>query len=48
MGKHGADCSGLGHGELAGTCECGNEPLGLEYLTACYILRKDCSLELVS
>jgi hypothetical protein len=28
MGRHGLDCSGLGQGQVAGCCECGNEPLG--------------------
>jgi hypothetical protein len=26
MEKHGLDSSGLGYGEVAGSCECGNEP----------------------
>jgi len=27
-GRHGLDCSGLGLGQMACTCECGNEPSG--------------------
>ena len=27
-GGHGLDRSGLGKGQVAGTCECGNEPSG--------------------
>ena len=26
MGRHGLDLSGSGLGEVASTCECGNEP----------------------
>jgi len=26
MGKHGLDWSGSGQGQVAGACECGNEP----------------------
>jgi hypothetical protein len=26
MGSCGLDCSGLGEGQMAGICECGNEP----------------------
>jgi len=25
---HGLDCGGSGYGQVAGVCECGNEPLG--------------------
>ena len=25
---HGLDCGGSGQGQVAGACECGNEPLG--------------------
>jgi hypothetical protein len=28
MGRHGLDCSGSGLGQVAGVCECGNEPSG--------------------
>ena len=28
MGRHGRDCSGLGYGQVAVACECGNECLG--------------------
>jgi hypothetical protein len=28
MGKHGLNLSGSGYGEVASTCECGNEPSG--------------------
>ena len=28
MGGHGVDGVGLGQGQVAGTCECGNEPSG--------------------
>jgi hypothetical protein len=28
MGRHGLDQSGLGCGQVAGGCECDNEPLG--------------------
>jgi len=28
MGRHGLDQSGLGLGQVAGSCECGNEPSG--------------------
>jgi hypothetical protein len=27
-GVHRLDCFGSGQGQVAGTCECGNEPLG--------------------
>ena len=27
-GGHGLDLSGSGYGQVAGSCECGNEPLG--------------------
>jgi hypothetical protein len=28
MGRHGLDRSGLGQGQVAGACECGNEHSG--------------------
>ena len=28
MGRHGLDLSVSGEGQMPGTCECGNEPLG--------------------
>ena len=28
MGKHGLDCSGSGYGQVAGSCESGNELSG--------------------
>ena len=28
MWRYGLDRAGLGLGQVAGTCECGNEPLG--------------------
>jgi hypothetical protein len=28
IGSHGLDCSGSGEGQVAGFCECGNEPSG--------------------
>jgi len=50
MWGHGLDRCGSGYGQVAGTCECGNELLGpikcgkfLDYLKTGYLLKKDCA-----
>ena len=49
-GGCGFDRTGLGYGQVAGTCECGNEPSGsikcvefLDWLRTGWILKKDCA-----
>jgi len=49
MRRHELDCCGSRQGQVAGACECGNEPSGAikpwefpDYLRACWLLRKDC------
>ena len=48
MGVHGLDLSGLGEGQVADSCKCGNEPSGsikcrefLDQSRSGYILKKD-------
>jgi len=47
-GGHGLDQCGSGEGQVADTCECGNEPSGyikcgefFDWLRTCYLLKKD-------
>ena len=49
-GRHGLDLFGSGQGQLAGYCECGNEPQGflkcgefLDYLRTCQLIKMDFS-----
>jgi hypothetical protein len=46
------DRSGSGKGQVADTCECGDEPSGslkcgefLDWLKTSYLLKKDCCVE---
>ena len=48
MWGYGLDRAGSGYGQVAGTCECGDEPSGsikcrefLDYLITGYLLKKD-------
>ena len=48
MWGYGLNRAGSGYGQLAGTCDCGNEPSGsikfgvfLDFLKTCQLLRKD-------
>ena len=51
MWGYGLDRSGSGYGQVAGTCECGNEPSGcsikygefLDCLKTGWLLKKDCA-----
>ena len=46
--RYGLDRSGSGQGQVAGTCECGNEPSGsiqcgefLDWLRTCHLFKED-------